>query len=653
MNTKRIFYFLFLIIVFINSEYCFSNFSQDTIQINKLIQEARNIGWNDTRKSIELSILAREKSTNINYLKGMFDANQHLTMCYYITGENDLGLNSGFTALKVAKQTKDIVWEARISNSLGLIYMNLENYNEAKRLFSIVLKHHDKKNDQKNLATALNNLSNACLYLKEYDNSLDYRLKSITIRKKLNLENDLGDSYNDLGETYSILKEYNKALYYFKKCLEIKRKYEDFEMIALSTMNLGKTYLTINQLAKSKEYFSIAEEFSKKIHSSEYLTIVYENLALVYEKEKQFSKQAKYLKLYIENREKLLNEKSLESINNLQIKHETENKQQKIELLNKERKIKDNEILLKRNQIKKQRLFMWFLLFIILFFIVFIVIITRFFIQKRKAHQLISIQKKEIEDKHIEITSSITYAKRIQSAILPQDDTFNEVFREYFIYYIPKDIVAGDFYWMINENNTVYIAAADCTGHGVPGALVSVVCYNALNRSVREFGLTDPGKILDKTREIVVQEFEKSNEDVKDGMDISLCILDINTNLLKWSGANNPLWILSKNSDNVLELIETKPNKQPIGKFAHSTFFNTHIIQLQKGDEIYLFTDGYQDQFGGVQNKKFKQKQMRELLLDNYLKNMDEKRNIIHTNFISWKKDNEQVDDITILGLKI
>ncbi len=262
--------------------------------------------------------------------------------------------------------------------------------------------------------------------------------------------------------------------------------------------------------------------------------------------------------------------------------------------------------------------------------------------QKEEAEK----QRDVISEKNQEILDSMTYAKRIQNAILPPSKLVEEYLQESFILYKPKDIVAGDFYWLNKKEKTILFAAADCTGHGVPGAMVSVVCNNGLNRSIREFGLTDPGKILTKTREIVIQEFGKSDEDVKDGMDIALCSLERNT--LKYAGANNPLWIIRNN-----EIIETKANKQPIGQFDNPIPYSTHSFQVEKGDAIYIFSDGYVDQFGGPKGKKFKARAFRELLLSIQEKSMTEQNVIIDKTFETWKGDLEQIDDVCVIGVKV
>jgi len=264
--------------------------------------------------------------------------------------------------------------------------------------------------------------------------------------------------------------------------------------------------------------------------------------------------------------------------------------------------------------------------------------------QKEEAEQ----QKHVIEEKQKEIIDSISYAKRLQEAILPPAKFINENLPNNFVIYLPKDIVAGDFYWAEKINDLFYIAAADSTGHGVPGAMVSVVCSNALNRTVKEFNITDTGKILDKTRELVLETFSKSNSDVKDGMDISLICIDKAQKLIYWSGANNPLWYLSNN-----ELKEIKADKQPVGKSDHAKPFTSHQLAYNSGDIFYLFTDGLADQFGGPKGKKFKYKQFEELLVSIKNKTMTEQAQDISHVFMNWKGGLEQVDDVCVIGIKL
>jgi len=263
--------------------------------------------------------------------------------------------------------------------------------------------------------------------------------------------------------------------------------------------------------------------------------------------------------------------------------------------------------------------------------------------------KLLATKNQEIEHKNQEIIDSITYAKRIQEAILLPLNLVKNHLPDSFVLFKPKDIVAGDFYWVEEVDDKIIFAAADCTGHGVPGAMVSVVCHNALNSAVHQYDLISPGKILDKTRELVIQQFSKSTEDVKDGMDISLCVLNKKTLQLEFAGANNPLWLLRKNDN---EIFEIKSTKQAVGKGDLSKPFETHTIQLSPGDLIYIFSDGFADQFGGEKGKKYKYKPFKDLLVLNRNKTLEAQSQVINAEFEKWRQDLEQVDDICVIGVR-
>lgn len=262
-------------------------------------------------------------------------------------------------------------------------------------------------------------------------------------------------------------------------------------------------------------------------------------------------------------------------------------------------------------------------------------------------HQL-EIQKEEITAKTVDILDSIHYAKRIQSTILPTTTRLNELFRQHFVFYRPKDIVSGDFYWAREVQGKVIFSAVDCTGHGVPGALVSIVGNNGLLRAINEFKLTEPNDILDKLREIVIDAFRAEGQaDVKDGMDIALCSIDQKTGILKFSGANNECVIIRNG-----EIIELKPNKQPIGQFIDAKPFNNQEFQLEHNDCVYLYTDGYVDQFGGERLKKFKSRPFKVLLSTIYHLDMEEQYKEIQRTFDAWKHDVDQVDDVCVFAVK-
>ncbi len=269
--------------------------------------------------------------------------------------------------------------------------------------------------------------------------------------------------------------------------------------------------------------------------------------------------------------------------------------------------------------------------------------------RKRELEQVVEERTAEVVQQKQEILDSINYAKHLQEALLPSAKTVKELLNETFILFLPKDIVAGDFYWLEKRNDFTFIAAGDCTGHGVPGAMVSVVCTNALNSAVKEFNLTDPGQILDKVRELVVDTFDRSENEVKDGMDISLCVFQSGSKEILWSGANNPLWI-SRNNSTEMEIVPA--DKQPVGKSDHAKPFTAHRVKLNKDDLIYLFTDGYADQFGGPRGKKFKYKPLQELLISMRDKTVDEQQAILLGKMNEWRGVLEQVDDILFIGIR-
>nr|WP_294862509.1 SpoIIE family protein phosphatase [uncultured Fluviicola sp.] len=258
-------------------------------------------------------------------------------------------------------------------------------------------------------------------------------------------------------------------------------------------------------------------------------------------------------------------------------------------------------------------------------------------------------QKLIVESKNHEIVESIQYARFIQQALLPLETEIQSGFDENaFVYYAPKDIIAGDFFWFEKRNTVSWFAVADCTGHGVPGALVSVLCINALNQALAVDENRNTGELLDQVRELVVQTLTKEARSVKDGMDISLARFDHETNILQWTGANNPLWIFRGE-----EILVTSPDKQPVGQFDGAKPFTTHEIQLEPNDWVILFSDGYADQFGGPKNKKYKYATFKEFILAHKNKNGSELKAELKLEFENWKGQHEQTDDVCVMGIRI
>lgn len=264
--------------------------------------------------------------------------------------------------------------------------------------------------------------------------------------------------------------------------------------------------------------------------------------------------------------------------------------------------------------------------------------------------QEINQQKELLEVKNKEIIDSINYAQRLQHAILPSRESLKVALEDSFLLYKPKDIISGDFYWMFRDGDNLLVAAVDCTGHGVPGAMVSVVGANNLDRCVKEFGLRKPSDILEKLNELVTLTFETEHYEVRDGMDMSLVNYNHITKRLEYCGAHNPLWVIRANSK---EITETKADKQPIGKYEYRKPFTNHSVQLNPGDTVYLFSDGYADQFGGPLGKKFKYSTLKKLILENCHRPLEEQNAILDDTFESWRGDLEQNDDVCMIAFRV
>jgi serine phosphatase RsbU (regulator of sigma subunit) len=299
---------------------------------------------------------------------------------------------------------------------------------------------------------------------------------------------------------------------------------------------------------------------------------------------------------------------------------------------------------------KKQSIIIGFTISGIVILLIFLLLLNNRFKLTKKQKQIIEKQKQLVEEKNKEITDSINYAKRIQEAILPNKQKWNNLLSESFILYLPKDIVAGDFYWLEETEGYIYVAAADSTGHGVPGAMVSVVCSNALTKAVTEDKLKNTNEILNRTREIVIEKLSSDKEEnIRDGMDV--CLVRINKKnkkQIQYSGANRPLYIVQNG-----ELKEITPDKQPIGQYEKSAPFAVQDIVLESAGMLYLSTDGYADQFGGDKQKKLTNKKFKELLIQVSDLPAVEQYSQLHEHYQHWKDNLEQVDDVTVIGLRL
>ena len=497
-------------------------------------------------------------------------------------------------------------------------------------------------------------VGNAYSGVKDYKNAILYRHKAKHIADSAKIEHLRFDCDRYLGMFYFRLKNYDSTLFYLNSAADYFKKDNNMLRHAICLQFLIMNGLNNNKIAESKKFVEELMDTSKfNYYKYEDAKLIAANaLGLYFKKTGDYKKALQYFSDYMSTSDSINKRNKNIEINEQNLKYNFLKEQEEIKL-NQQRK--DIEAI---ESLKKQKTFTFLSLAGVIIGIILLVFAYKTIRQKQNAYKVISTQKAEVETqkllveiKNKEIHDSINYAKRLQEAILPNTFEIRTSFNEFFLLYKPKDIVAGDFYFFDHLKNSHIIAAADCTGHGVPGAMVSVVCSNALTRSVKEFKIAESGKILDKTRELVLETFSKSAVDVKDGMDISLMVIEKTTENkfnVQWSGANNCLWYF-----NAGIFIELKADKQPIGLSDDPKPFTTHKISANSGDQFYLFTDGYADQFGGPKGKKLKYKLLEEIIKNNFQQPLTNQLNSLDSFFVDWKGNLEQLDDVCILGIKL
>jgi serine phosphatase RsbU (regulator of sigma subunit)/tetratricopeptide (TPR) repeat protein len=550
-------------------------------------------------------------------------------------------LDSYVEAEKCFKETKNIHFAITAINNIGYVYEHQNLPETAIMQYETALAVATKVDDKEQIADSYSFLGSVFYNKYEDEKALDNFTKALEINRELKRQHKVIDCLNNIAIIYKDAGKLDEALNIFFQLLDYSRKNNDLFKQIIAYHNIAITYQSQNNTLNTIVYLDSSAALAQQTRDFEKLITIYSTFTDLFSKQNNTEKAFEYFKLQYAAKDSLLQQSREKQFIEMSTKYGSEKKEAENKLL--------------KTESEKQKaisigISIGLALFGLLSFFIF-----RSYKQKQKANILLAAQNNEInekkniiEEKQKEILDSISYAKRLQEAILPPIDSLNKYFESAFIYYKPKDIVAGDFYWMENRNDYTFIAAADCTGHGVPGAMVSVVCSNALNRAVLEFDITDPGKILDKTRDLVLETFSKSDKDVKDGMDISLVAIHNKTKELKWAGANNRLWYTQDD-----KMAEITANKQPIGKTEVPTPFTTHTIQLQKNSSLFLFTDGYADQFGGPKGKKFKYKELQSILLQNATLSSSEQSEKLNAAFTNWKGNLEQVDDVCVIGLRV
>jgi len=640
---------------------------------------------------------------------GISTAYNNLGIFYDDKGERAKSLNYFFKSLYISEKRKDDAEIAVAYNNIGLVHYKNENYKDAEKYYNKSLAIREVLHDTDGTALLYNNIGILYYFEDQPKKCIDYFKKAIKIWRTNNNQRQIAMGLSNIGELYYEIGIYQSALNYLLESQKIYQQLGDISGELYELNLLGKIYQAWGNSEKSIRYYKQAYEKAQQTGAKDLLVDITHNLFLIYQDLNKFKQSNQYLTLYVQYKDSFMNIDKERIMQNLNKKYETQKKEQEIEILNNKNKL--NIELNKRNEaeINKQRIVNIALIIgVILILIVVVLIIRQNKIQKKTnemlleknleiqlqhaeiseqkdeieaQRDLVSSQKKRIEQIHKHVSQSIDYAKRIQNSTLPDEKTLQKYFTDSFVFFMPRDIVSGDFYWWAHVEGQTVITASDSTGHGVPGAFMSMLGMSLLKEIVVKEYITHPGVILRKLRKEIISSLNQKGEigGQKDGMDMALAAFNHETNILQFAGANNPLYIITdtqlqvigKASDRIKLLSETdlgnqdsetknskffyeiKPDKMPIGIYDNMSRFTTHDLQLKKGDQLYMFSDGYADQFGGPKDKKFKYKAFKQLLMKNAHLPMSKQKEHLDVTLKNWMVYTEQVDDIVIVGIKV
>ena len=624
----------------------------DTNKVNKLNllcwNEINNGNYERARPDVETAYSIAEK---LGYKKGMAYALLNKGGIYQFQGKYPQALEHKLRSLKLYEEIGNNSGIASCNNDIGLIYFHLKEFEQALKYYQKGYEVRVKMNDPGGIAVALNNIGIVYQNQGKSDMALEYYSKALKKYEEANNPRGAAKAHNNIGSVYSSLKEYSRALEYFLYALEFSEKAGDLYSSALLHVNVGGSYQTLGQYAEAIRYLEKAQKLSGEIGTLDLTKSIHQALSEVYNESGKPALALKHYKEYIAIRDSLFNEENTKKLVQAEMTFEFERKEQAAKLEQEKKDAVANE------RFKRQQLMTWTFAGSGGLVLLFGLVLLRGYRQKQKAHRIITAQKKEVEhqkdlveEKNKEILDSIYYAKRIQQAMLPFEESISSLLKELFIFYKPKDIVSGDFYWFMEKEGKCIIAAVDCTGHGVPGAFMSMIGNDLLNDIVGNRSITDPGRILTELNKGIRSVLKQDETSSRDGMDISLCTIDSRSRILQYAGANNPIWIIGH--DKIFR--ELKPVKAAIGGHtAPNQEYAAIQLELNSGDMVYLFTDGFADQFGGPKGKKFKYKPMQELLLANSGRPPGEQKEEIAKVFESWKGSLEQTDDVTVIGVRL
>jgi len=597
--------------------------------------------------------------------KTLSKASYQLAVIHDHQGSFDLAIEQAMKALRAGEIAQDsrsiaraLIMLGRVNITRGITTdLTLDYFNKAEKCYRTA-------GSIKGIAVAMNWVGNVHYYRKEYDQAKQVYLRTLALSDSIGYGGGVAYCTQNLASIAQLEGKNVQALAFAKRSLQQFKELRDSAAIAYNYKTIGFILLDLNQAEKAIKSFNRAIAISERIFNLALLPDCYEGLANAWFRKGDHKKAFQYSKLRNTYMDSLFTEQSQQKIHELEARYENEKKQTQIRSLTQEKAIQQMELGKKDADLKRQFAYIISFTVVIFLLILLSVVVLRSNRQRKRDNHLLNIRNKEIatqkefvEMKNKDISDSIHYARRIQNAILPSDKLIKELLPESFVLYKPKDVVSGDFYWIGTPNTNfgsdlVVFAVADCTGHGVPGGFLSMVGYNYLLLGLTEPEVNSCSDALGFLNKGMMATLQGRMDEVsiKDGMDIVMCAINHKHMLMEFSGARRPLCLIREK-----QLIEFKGDKISIGETMNETapIFNLNEQKIEKGDCLYLFSDGYPDQFGGPRDKKFSYKRFKELLLDVSAKPMDEQKQILDETLSEWTGDKEQIDDICVMGVKI
>lgn len=567
---------------------------------------------------------------------------------YVGLAEYDKSVENLLLAERVYKNSHSVSGEANVQIQLGLVYTEQEQYDESRQYFEKALNLYQQVGEMMGVASALNNLGVAYGRMGNQETALEYYFRALGLYKQNNMLDGYADALVNIGIINFSRTKYDDALHEFEEAVKIYDETGYQFGLARALRHNAEVHRLIGETEDALALAQRSLEMADKLGNKRLLLDAYEELSKIYRDMQDYKKADEALLNFTSFRDSLFNAERLSRQAEIRERFESEQKEEQIQALITEQSITDL-----RN---KNRQYLFIAGFIIVLFGA-LTFLYRYRMNKRANVQLTHLigelesSNVQIAEKNKEITDSIHYAQRIQEAILPEKNLMATALPEHFVLYKPRDIVSGDFYWTHQQpDGKSVVALADCTGHGVPGAFMSMIGNSLLNEIVVEKGIDSPNEVLDHMKAGIVRALKQTGQDheARDGMDMSYLLVDRVARTVEFSGANQNL-IYIKNG----EILEVKGDKQPVGfQNGFNDPFTKHFLELDEQDTVYMLSDGYPDQFGGPRGKKFKYTQFRKMLTEIYGKPMKEQREVLSARFNEWKHGFDQVDDVCVIGLK-